>query len=377
MGKKSSPAPVTDPNISANAATQAKISQEQWDWFQNQYLPQQMQTQQTVQNTSQNFLSDYLNNIQPAQAAAYQGAAQAGTATQQAALDQMQQQAQTGTAMMGMFGNQYLPIYGQIAQEAAAKGGQADQDYQAMLARGDVSQAYANQAAQTQRYLAQYGQSPVSGAATAGVRGAAISQAAQEAAAQTAARQAASNLGWTYRQQAAQIGQGLLNSGNQTFQQSQQSGLNALNAETGVMNAGNTYGAGQQQALGIATTPIQSYNTIASGMTQGMQGVNQGYGSANQALNTQLQTNAQQQQQAQSSKGSMFGSILGAVGTIGGAMLGGPVGASIGGALGSAIGGMGGGGGGGGAIAGPSQGSTDYGGTPVDMSSPQPTAMLS
>ncbi len=337
MGKKGGGSTVQDPRIGELAQTQSDIANQQWDWFQNTYLPQQMQQQQQVQDVSSGVLSQYLNSLMPGQEAAYGQTQQAANQTTQQAIQQMATQGATGDQIFQTWNQDYAPLYSQIAQTAAAKGGQADQDYQSMLARGDVSQAFANQNAQTQRYLAQYGQSPTSGAATAGVRSNAISEAAQEAAAQTAARQAAANLGWTYQTQAAQLGQGLLSAGNEAYAGSQSSGLNAINAQTGVLNAGNALGNTYAGAVNTAGAPISSMNQIASGMTGGQSAVNQGLSGATSALNTQLATQAQQQAASQKSSGSLFGSILGAVGTIGGGIMGGPIGAAAGKAITGAI----------------------------------------
>ena len=99
----------------------------------------------------------------------------ADTATA-SALQQMQTAGQTGDQIYQTWGQDYAPLYGQIASEAAAKGGQADQDYQSMMARGDVAQAFANAQGQNERYMAQYGQSPISGVSQALNRSSGLNQ---------------------------------------------------------------------------------------------------------------------------------------------------------------------------------------------------------
>jgi hypothetical protein len=219
MGKKgSTDAPPPDPNVSAAAAQARDISGQEWDWYKNTYMPQQMAQQQQVQGASNQILSDYLNNVLPTATTAYGNVAAEAQPVAQQALQQAQVQGATGNQIYQQWNQGYAPIYGQIAATAAAKGGQADQDYQAMMARGDVAQAYANQAGQNARYLAQYGLNPASGTAMALQRTTGLQQSAQEAAAQTAARQAAANLGWTYKTDAAQIGTGLLGAGQNAYQ---------------------------------------------------------------------------------------------------------------------------------------------------------------
>ena len=319
MGKKS--APSSDPRIGAAAEAAQKISGEEWDWFKNTYLPAQMENQQGVVDTSQTMLSNYLTKLLPSQEQAFKDTTDAAQQTSQTALKQMSGLGQTGDQMMGLWSSSYMPIYSQIASEAAAKGGKADQDYQAMLAQGDVSQAYANAAGKNDRYLASYGMSPTSGVAQSLNRSAGLSQAASEAAAQTAARQAASNLGWTYRQQAAEVGNNLLNAGTETYKASQQSGLNAINANTGTLNAGNALGQSYAGALNVAGAPLQSYNTIAGGLAGGAQGATGGYNASTGGLAAQQASQSQAAAANASGTGQIVGSALGAAGMIAAVMI--------------------------------------------------------
>jgi len=336
MGKKSTPSP--DAGIGTAAQQMANISQDEWNWFQNQYLPSQNAQQQVVQGTANTMLSNYLNNYIPNMEQQYTTTQQQAGQVEDQQLAQMTAQAQQAQQLYGAFDTSYLPLYGQIASEAAAKGGQADQDYQAMLARGDVAQQYANAATQQQQYLAQYGMSPTSGIAVAGQRQTAISQAAQEAAAQTAARQAAVNLGWTWQTTAAQLGQGLLSAGSTAYGNAATAGQNAVNTAINTMNAGSNVTAGYAGALNTAAAPIQSEAAIANPLSQGTQAATGAASGSATALNQQYQTQGQIAGAQQQGFGSMVGGLLGAAGTIGGAMLGGPAGAAVGGSLGSAAG---------------------------------------
>jgi hypothetical protein len=308
MGKKTSD---PDPSIAANATTAAQIGQSEWKWFQDTYLPQQQTNQAAMQTTSQGVLADYLNNYIPNMQQQYAGVQANAAPVEQTELQQMQTAGQTGNQIFGTWNQNYAPLYGQIAQTAMAKGGAADQAYQAMLARGDVGAAFANQAGQNQRYLAQYGMSPTSGVAQALQRSTGISQAAQEASAQTAARQAAANLGWTYQNQAAQIGQGLLSAGNSAYQSSQQSGTNAIDTGTSVMGAGQNVINANQGAINTANAPIGSQATIGSGLAGGGQSATGAITGANTGLNAAYATQAGAQAQQAQGTGQMIGTGVG------------------------------------------------------------------
>lgn len=318
MGKKSSD---PDPRLAENVQRLGDIAQEDWDWFKNTYMPEATQQQGKISDTSDQILQKYLSTLIPGQENAYAQGQDAANQTTQTALGQMNTAGQTGDQIYKTWNDSYAPIYGQIASEAAAKGGQADQDYQSMLARGDVTQAFANSDAQMQRYLAQYGMSPTSGAAIAGARGAKINEAAQQAAAQTAARQAAANLGWTYRQQAAQVGQGLLSAGNQAYETSQNSGINAINAQQGAANIGKSLQDTYGNALSVATAPLQSANSIGQTVATGAGAATGAANGAAGQANAQYQTSQNAASANAANTSSTIGTGVAVAGTVAAAVI--------------------------------------------------------
>lgn len=338
MSKKGNAAtPVNDPRIGAAAEASQKISGEEWDWFKNTYMPEQAKNQAQVEDTSNNVLSQYMNTLIPAQQQALDTTTKTADTASASALDQMQKTGATGDQIYQTWGQDYAPLYSQIAQTAAAKGGQADQDYQAMMARGDVAQSFANAQGQNERYMAQYGQSPISGTSQALQRTSGLNQAAQEAAAQTAARQAASNLGWTYQTQAAQIGSGLLSAGQSAYGASQAAGSSAVQDQTAKTQASTALGQSYTGALNAAGAPVNTLATAASPISAGGTSAGGVSNASTSGLTAQQATNAQAAAGAASGQGSMIGSLVGAAGTVAGAYFGGPMGAAAGGAAAKAL----------------------------------------
>lgn len=209
--------------------------------------------------------------------------------------------------------NDYKPIENQLISDAQKFNTDAYAEQQAQAAIGDVASQYANQRQQTALNMSKYGIDPSSGQFMGQMNALGINQAAATAAASNAARQAAVQLGWDKNLQLANLGiqyAGITNNATSGVNQSAGTGGTGTNSSMGMASNSST----QQLSNigGLATTGLQSYQTLSNAWGQ--------YGNmAMDQYKGQLSAwQAQQQANANRSNG-----IMGAIGTIGGAAVGG------------------------------------------------------
>lgn len=351
----------------------ANISKEQWDYFQNQWLPQAMAAQTTSNNQATSTLNEFNNNLIP-QAEQAQKNLTAQAATTQATNNQLSQTDQQLAAEQQRVAGMNIGNAGLATSQAGIAAGEAGtqnaafnqygigdlgkmqamadyylstagQEQEAGIAAGNVTQQYANANEQAIRAAQQRGINPNSGQMMSVIDQNGINEAAASAAAQTQARQAALSLGWNYNQAAQQAGASIgqqatsnLNTANNSLNTANASlagansaltgaGTNTSNASgatgaalgatqavgSGISNVQNTL-SGAQAASGI---PLANLGTIASGISGG---ANSATGAAGQEGNIAGQQAAAQAQQSQANSAG-WGSALGAAAGIGAALI--------------------------------------------------------
>lgn len=347
----------------------ANISQQQWDYFQNTWLPQATGAAAQSDATAKGVESQFQNNIIPsAQSAEANLTAQAGQsaatnnnlAAQDTSLANQQvgianqDTAQAGVANDAAAGanaqagiqngafNQYG--VGDLANMQAMSDyylSSAGQQQEAGIAAGNVTQQFANANQQAIAAGQQRGINAASGQMGSIINQNDITEAAASAAAQTQARQAALSLGWQYNAAAQQAGAamgnqatantnaatGALNSANSSLSNANATLIGAGTNTSNASSAANSAVANQQAVgSGISTVqnavsgaqaaagiPLSNLSTIASGISGG---ANSSSGAASQEGNIAGQQAATQAQQNQANSAGI-GSALGAAAAIG------------------------------------------------------------
>lgn len=204
--------------------------------------------------------------------------------------------------------NDYKPIENQLISDAQKFNTDAYAEQQAQAAIGDVASQYANQRQQTALNMSKYGIDPSSGQFMGQMNALGINQAAATAAASNAARQAAVQLGWDKNLQLANLGiqyAGITNNATSGVNQTAGTGGTGVNNSMGM--ASNSSTQQLQNIGGLATTGLQSYQTLSNAWGS--------YGQlANQTYQNQLSA-WQAQQQAKSNSSAGIGSLVGSVAT--------------------------------------------------------------
>jgi hypothetical protein len=263
-------APAPDPALEAAETQNAAISQQEWNLYKKQILPQEMAEQK-----QQDAVADQ------------QATADTQLAQQQYALSQQEDQ---------QYQNVYVPAQDQMATEAANYNTQGNFEQQAQLAMGDTTSAF-NQAKQAQGMQMQsYGVDPTSGAYQGQMAAQNTNEAAAEASAATRARQAATQMGWNMQSQV--VGQG-------------DTAANLENATTA--SASNTGSAATSQAGVAAANTAQTQNTLSQAGGTAISGMSAAGSEGEAQYNTGVNAwSAQQQANAEDSAG--VGKAIGAIG---------------------------------------------------------------
>lgn len=344
----------------------AQISQQQWDWFQNQWLPSAEGAAQSS-NAQAGVTQDAFNrNIIPEATQAQQNltdqanrsatmnngiasadrdfAQQAGALSGQDVQQANAENAVAGQALntagvqnaaMQQYGIGGLSNMQTLADYYMSGGGQ---EAQAESAAGNVTQQFANANQQAIASAAQRGINANSGQMTNVINQNNITEAAASAAAQTQARNAALNLGWQYQQAVQQAGAGMgqqatgntnaatsaLNSANSSLSNANTALSNAGNINSNATSAANSAVSNQQSVgSGLATVqnayqgaqaaagiPLANQSTVAAGIKGGADSASQA-ASASGQIGASL-ANSQAQQDAGNSAG--IGTAVGAIG---------------------------------------------------------------
>lgn len=208
--------------------------------------------------------------------------------------------------------NDYVPIENQLISDAQKFNTDAYAEQQAQMAIGDVASQYANQRQQTALNMSKYGIDPSSGQFMGQMNALGINQAAASAAASNAARQAAVQLGWDKNLQLANLGiqyAGITNNATSGVNQSAGTGSSGVNNSMGMASNSST----QQLSNigGLASTGLQSYQTLSNAWGQ--------YG--NLAMD-QYKGQLSAWQAQNQAKANRSGGIWGAIGTVAGAATG-------------------------------------------------------
>lgn len=202
----------------------------------------------------------------------------------------------------------YKPIEMGLIDKAQKFNEASYAEQQAQAAIGDVASQYANQRQQSALNMSKYGIDPSSGQFMGQMNALGINQAAATAAASNAARQAAVQLGWDKNLQLANLGiqyAGLTNNATSGVNQTLGTGGSAVNNSMG--GASNSSTQQLSNIGGLATTGLQSYQTLSNAWGS--------YGQlANQTYQNQLSA-WQAQQQAKSNSSAGIGSLVGSVAT--------------------------------------------------------------
>lgn len=175
----------------------------------------------------------------------------------------------------------------------------AEMERQAMLAKGDMATAAANQEAALGRQLGAMGIDPTSGAALSARSTASVINAAAEASAMNRARNAARTLGMQLTSDAANFGRGGLSAVQAMGQGAQAASSGAAGVASNALSGGIAAGQGVQTGYGQA---ISGYGNLMGNYTS--------------LGNTSMQANASMQ-------GAAWGALGSALGTAGGLWAGG------------------------------------------------------
>lgn len=298
MGKKSSSsAPAVPREVGVAMEKQAAVAERQQQWWEDEVYPWYKDSTE-----KQNALQEKLVNSSLADAEWWRDYTKTQTDKANAIRDEYYDH----------WKNDYKPIENQLISDAQKFNTDAYAEQQAQAAIGDVASQYANQRQQTALNMSKYGIDPSSGQFMGQMNALGINQAAATAAASNAARQAAVQLGWDKNLQLANLGiqyAGITNNATSGVNQSAGTGGTGTNNSMGMASNSST----QQLSNigGLATTGLQSYQTLSNAWGQ--------YGNmAMDQYKGQLSAwQAQQQANASRSNG-----IMGAIGTIGGAAVG-------------------------------------------------------
>lgn len=298
MGKKSSSsAPAVPREVGVAMEKQAAVAERQQQWWEDEVYPWYKDSTE-----KQNALQEKLVNSSLADAEWWRDYTKTQTDKANAIRDEYYDH----------WKNDYKPIEQGLIDKAIKFNEPAYAEQQAQAAIGDVASQYANQRQQTAMNMSKLGVDPSSGAYMGQMNALGINQAAATAAASNAARQAAVQLGWDKNLQLANLGiqyAGITNNATSGVNQSAGTGGTGTNNSMGMASNSST----QQLSNigGLATTGLQSYQTLSNAWGQ--------YGNmAMDQYKGQLSAwQAQQQANASRSNG-----IMGAIGTIGGAAVG-------------------------------------------------------
>lgn len=306
----------------------AGISQDQWNYYQNNWLPAATGAMQGANNAN-TAAENYYNGSYIPQAQGIENSiqAQAGVTesydNSQAATDEAAAQAQFAQAnTLNSATNQYgIGTLGEMSAQANQTGGQADQDYQAMLARGDVDQQFANTNASLVAKEQQAGVGANSGQMLAVMNQNSVQQAAAASQAQTQARMAAKQLGWTYKQQVEQDAAGLgsaASSAAASGTQASQAGVSASGAASSATQAPitglNTVASGYNSAANAATGNLSNYDSLSSGLNGGASSASTSAQGAGGIAGQEAATQAQQSAATSNAIGTGIGAAA-AIGT--------------------------------------------------------------
>lgn len=306
----------------------ANISQEQWDYYRNNWLPQATNAVNSSDTAAMNQENYYNNTYIPEAESIQQYVKQQAGITQNADNYAAQQAGNEASSQWGQAAvmngavNQYgIGTLGTMSDQANAAGGQADQDYQAMLARGDVDQQFANSNASLIAKEQQAGVGANSGQMLAVMNQNDTARAAASAAAQTQARQAALNLGWTKKQQVVSDATGLSSAatsaslaGTQAAGQGVTASGAALGATQAPTGALNTVASGYNSSAQAAGVPLSNLGSLSTGLNGGAQSATSGAAQAGGIAGQQAATQAQQDQATSSAIGTGIGAAA-AIGT--------------------------------------------------------------
>lgn len=304
------------------------ISQEQWDWYKGNYLPSatqgvaesNAQAQQTVNYYNNNYLPQANADEAALTAQSKQSAANNNgiAATDMAQAQDQFNQANTLNAAENNYG---IGTLAQMSAQANQTGGEADQEYQAMLARGDVDQQFQNSGMQLQAKEQQAGVGANSGQMLAVMNQNKVTQAGASAAAQTQARMAAKQLGWTYKQQVEQDAAGLGSqaAGSSAAGSTAASGANtaansAVSNTAAPMSGLSTVAQGVQGAQTASGIPLSNQTILSAGLNGGATSASGAASSGGNIASQQAASQAQQSAQTSQAVGEGVGAAV-AVGT--------------------------------------------------------------
>lgn len=293
MGKKSSSAPKIPKEIGIAQQKMAETAERQQKWYEEELYPWYKESTE-----KQNALQEKLVNSSLEDAEWWRDYTKTQTDKANAIRD----------SYYDHWKNDYKPIEQGLIDKAIKFNEPAYAERQAQSAIGDVASQYANQRQQTAMNMSKYGVDPSSGAYMGQMNALGINQAAATAAASNAARQAAVQLGWDKSLQLANLGvqyAGITNNATSGVNQTAGTGGTGTNNSMGM--ASNSSTQQLQNIGGLATTGLQSYQTLSNAWGN--------YGQlANQTYQNQLSA-WQAQQQAKSNSSAGIGSLVGSVAT--------------------------------------------------------------
>lgn len=217
----------------------------------------------------------------------------------QSQLDQMKSATAKSDAQWADYNNTYRPLEMQVANEAKAAGGEADQNDASGKAIQSARLQQGISRAATERNLASMGVNPNSARFAAGLQAADVMGAANAAGMATGARTDAKNRGMSLRAGAAATGRGQVNTSGQMMGLSSASGAGA----TGAANTGANGNLGWAQYVSGAGANQQQ------AAANGMSGANAMLSAQTSNYNAQLATSNQDS------------GIMGLAGTLGGAYI--------------------------------------------------------
>jgi len=306
----------------------ANISQEQWNYYKSSWLPG-ASTAMYYANDANNRTQDYYDSQYIPQAqqisnqiqAESQSAVNTDNTNANAASAQAQSQFGQANQDNAAYNKDFIGTLDEMKAQADQTGGEADQEYQSMLARGDVDQQFANSNASLIAREQQAGVGANSGQMLAVMQQNDVARAAASASAQTQARQAAKNLGWTYKNQVAQTASGLSGAASSASA----AGSNAAGVGTAASAAGvaasqapltgiNAVAGGYQGAAGAAAANLGNYQNLSSGLNGGASSATQAAGQSGSIAGQQAQAEASQSAATSQAIGTGIGAAA-AVGT--------------------------------------------------------------
>lgn len=307
----------------------AGISEEQWNYYKSSWLPQATaaagQSDAAAQNAENFYNGEYIPQAEQISRGITQQAGQT-QANDNASAAQANSEAAAEYGQAGVLNsavNQYgIGTLAGMADQANAAGGQADQDYQAMLARGDVDNQFNSAGQNLIAKEQQAGVGANSGQMLAVMNQNETMRAAAGAAAQTQARQAALQLGWTKKQQVVSDATGLASAaqgasavGTQAASQGVSASGAALGATSAPFTGLNGVASGYNSATSAAGTKLSNLNSLSTGLNGGAQSATSGASAAGGIAGQQAATQAQQDQATSQAIGTGVGAAVAIGGT--------------------------------------------------------------